>query len=78
MIPTSDALAFVDACGVINSPPHQSRPRFGAAASHAISLKVMSALLLAVMSALVRFLGEKYPVGSSSSARPSLPGLACS
>jgi drug/metabolite transporter (DMT)-like permease len=29
----------------------------------AISLKVMSALLLAVMSALVRFLGEKYPVG---------------
>ena len=29
----------------------------------AISLKVMSALLFAVMSALVRFLGEKYPVG---------------
>src|SRR5213076_3412987 len=31
----------------------------------AISLKVMSALLLAVMSALVRFLGEKYPVGQT-------------
>src|SRR5712675_1723107 len=29
----------------------------------AISLKVMSALLFAVMSALVRFLGERYPVG---------------
>jgi drug/metabolite transporter (DMT)-like permease len=29
----------------------------------AISLKVMSALLFAVLSALVRFLGEKYPVG---------------
>ena len=29
----------------------------------AISLKVMSALLFAVMSALVRFLGETYPVG---------------
>jgi drug/metabolite transporter (DMT)-like permease len=29
----------------------------------AIALKVMSALLFAVMSALVRFLGEKYPVG---------------
>jgi hypothetical protein len=29
----------------------------------AISLKVISALLLAVMSALVRFLGEQYPVG---------------
>jgi len=29
----------------------------------AISLKVISALLFAVMSALVRFLGEKYPVG---------------
>src|SRR5713226_7843906 len=29
----------------------------------AISLKVMSAVLFAVMSALVRFLGEKYPVG---------------
>ena len=29
----------------------------------AISLKVMSAMLFAVMSALVRFLGEKYPVG---------------
>jgi drug/metabolite transporter (DMT)-like permease len=29
----------------------------------AISLKVMSALLFAVMSALVRFLGEQYPVG---------------
>jgi hypothetical protein len=28
-----------------------------------ISLKVMSALLFAVLSALVRFLGEKYPVG---------------
>jgi drug/metabolite transporter (DMT)-like permease len=29
----------------------------------AVSLKVMSALLFAVMSALVRFLGENYPVG---------------
>jgi drug/metabolite transporter (DMT)-like permease len=29
----------------------------------AISLKVMSASLFAVLSALVRFLGEKYPVG---------------
>jgi drug/metabolite transporter (DMT)-like permease len=29
----------------------------------AISLKLLSALLFAVMSALVRFLGEKYPVG---------------
>jgi hypothetical protein len=29
----------------------------------AISLKVLSALLFAVMSALVRFLGETYPVG---------------
>src|SRR5207342_2215196 len=29
----------------------------------AITLKVMSALLFAVMSALVRFLGETYPVG---------------
>jgi drug/metabolite transporter (DMT)-like permease len=29
----------------------------------AISLKIISALLFAVMSALVRFLGEKYPVG---------------
>ena len=29
----------------------------------AIALKVMSALLFAVMSALVRYLGEKYPVG---------------
>src|SRR6266849_6184938 len=29
----------------------------------AIALKVISALLFAVMSALVRFLGEKYPVG---------------
>src|SRR5499426_2308513 len=29
----------------------------------AISLKVMSALLFALMSALVRFLGERYPVG---------------
>jgi drug/metabolite transporter (DMT)-like permease len=31
----------------------------------AISLKIMSALLFAVMSALVRFLGEKYPVGQT-------------
>jgi drug/metabolite transporter (DMT)-like permease len=31
----------------------------------AITLKVMSALLFAVMSALVRFLGEKYPVGQT-------------
>jgi drug/metabolite transporter (DMT)-like permease len=30
---------------------------------HAIALKVLSALLFAVMSALVRFLGENYPVG---------------
>src|SRR5262245_40650347 len=29
----------------------------------AIALKVISALLFAVMSALVRFLGERYPVG---------------
>ena len=29
----------------------------------AFSLKLMSALLFAVMSALVRFLGETYPVG---------------
>ena len=29
----------------------------------AIALKVISAILFAVMSALVRFLGEKYPVG---------------
>ena len=29
----------------------------------AIALKIMSALLFAVMSALVRFLGEKHPVG---------------
>lgn len=29
----------------------------------AISLKVLSALVFAIMSALVRFLGEKYPVG---------------
>jgi drug/metabolite transporter (DMT)-like permease len=29
----------------------------------AISLKVLSALLFAIMSALVRYLGEKYPVG---------------
>jgi hypothetical protein len=29
----------------------------------AIALKIISALLFAVMSALVRFLGEKYPVG---------------
>ena len=29
----------------------------------AILLKLVSAFLLAVMSALVRFLGEKYPVG---------------
>jgi drug/metabolite transporter (DMT)-like permease len=31
----------------------------------AISLKVMSALVFAVMSALVRYLGEKYPVGQT-------------
>jgi drug/metabolite transporter (DMT)-like permease len=31
----------------------------------AILLKVISAFLLAVMSALVRFLGEKYPVGQT-------------
>jgi drug/metabolite transporter (DMT)-like permease len=31
----------------------------------AISLKVLSALLFAVMSALVRFLGETYPVGQT-------------
>ncbi len=29
----------------------------------ALLLKLISALLFAVMSALVRFLGEKYPVG---------------
>ena len=44
----------------------------------AISLKIISALLFAVMSALVRFLGEKYPVGRSYSfARPlPFPGSA--
>ncbi len=31
----------------------------------AISLKIMSAMLFAVMSALVRYLGEKYPVGQT-------------
>jgi len=31
----------------------------------AVTLKIMSALLFAVMSALVRFLGEKYPVGQT-------------
>ena len=30
---------------------------------NAIMLKVASALLFAVMSALVRFLGQKYPIG---------------
>jgi len=39
----------------------------------AIALKVHLAILFAVMSALVRFLGERYPVGPDpcSTARPS-------
>src|SRR6266702_4410466 len=32
---------------------------------NAIMLKIASALLFAVMSALVRFLGQKYPVGQT-------------
>src|SRR5712691_1319364 len=54
---------------VVNSHP-RSTPRRPAQDANptmnvlkAIALKVMSALLFAVMSALVRFLGEKYPVG---------------
>jgi drug/metabolite transporter (DMT)-like permease len=38
----------------------------------AISLKIMSAMLFAVMSALVRFLGEKYPVGQTVFFRSAL------
>jgi drug/metabolite transporter (DMT)-like permease len=37
----------------------------------AITLKVISALLFAIMSALVRFLGEKYPVGQTVFFRSS-------
>jgi drug/metabolite transporter (DMT)-like permease len=56
--------------GVINSPSLQPRRPVEARKQSmnvvkAISLKVMSALLFAVMSALVRFLGEKYPVGQT-------------
>jgi drug/metabolite transporter (DMT)-like permease len=55
---------------MVNSRPHSSRRRRPATAASpavnvvkAISLKVMSALLFAAMSALVRYLGERYPVG---------------
>ena len=62
--------AFVGANGMINWPSHQpSRPAQAQKQAmdvvKAITLKVMSALLFAVMSALVRFLGEKYPVGQT-------------
>src|SRR6266852_5093911 len=43
--------------------PRIERRRQAMNVLQAISLKVISALLFAVMSALVRFLGEKYPVG---------------
>src|SRR5262249_15066095 len=43
------------------SSSRRTRPPMNAI--KAISLKLLSALLFAVMSALVRFLGETYPVG---------------
>jgi drug/metabolite transporter (DMT)-like permease len=63
----------VGAPAVVNSRSYRIDPccRFAAGAKQqpamnvvkAISLKVISALLFAVMSALVRYLGERYPVG---------------
>jgi drug/metabolite transporter (DMT)-like permease len=63
-------VASVERRGVVNSAaPPSSRRRPADATRHAmnvfkaIALKVLSALLFAVMSALVRYLGERYPVG---------------
>src|SRR5262249_11025343 len=60
--------AFARAPGLINLPPHHPAVRRGCAIRHttvvqASLLKVMSGLLFAVMATLVRFLGERYPVG---------------
>ena len=43
----------------------------------AITFKIISAFLFAVMSALVRFLGDKYPVGEIVFFAPRLPSCRC-